>query len=89
MAASFYAYCDLVFFLQPKLDDDTVTIAFKQSLRFWFNVDCKEKLPPSQMETMQVILSHVWNDLYENVDLKPAILEATEMAALRRSLPEL
>lgn len=51
---AFYVFRLLQHFLDFTTRDDAVTIALKESLRFWFNIPCKAKLPPHQMEIMTV-----------------------------------
>lgn len=55
MAASFYVFRSLSHFLQTTADDVPLIVALKESLRFWFNIQCKSKLPDGQMEIMMVI----------------------------------
>ncbi|CAF4044221.1 unnamed protein product, partial [Adineta steineri] len=69
MSASYYVYCDLLFFLEPKVDDDSITIAIKQSVRFWFHTHCNQKLPSNQMDIMKVaafLNPAVYNELDDN-----------------------
>ncbi|CAF1685048.1 unnamed protein product [Rotaria magnacalcarata] len=54
MALSFYVFRLLSHFLESTSDDDSITIALKESLLYWFNVQCKAKLPSGQFEIMMV-----------------------------------
>ncbi|CAM4976506.1 unnamed protein product, partial [Rotaria socialis] len=54
MALSFYVFRLLSHFLEVTSGDDSITIALKQSLLYWFNVQCKAKLPSGQLEIMMV-----------------------------------
>jgi hypothetical protein len=54
MAVCFYAYRLLTHFLESSLNDDPRVIALKESLRYWFNIRFKSKLPQGQMEIMIV-----------------------------------
>ena len=55
MAASFYIFRLLSHFLQTTADNPPLIAALKESLRYWFNIQCKSKLPEGQMEIMMVI----------------------------------
>ena len=54
MALCFYTYRLLTHFLESTLKDDPHVIALKESLRYWFNIQFKSKLPQGQMEIMIV-----------------------------------
>jgi hypothetical protein len=54
MSICFHVLRLLSFFLQPKHNDHSVVIALKESLRYWFNIQCIDKLPQGQMEIMLV-----------------------------------
>ena len=54
MALSFYVFHLLSYFLESTSNDELITSSLKESLRFWFKVHCKEKLPSEQIEMMIV-----------------------------------
>ena len=54
MALSFYVFHLLCCFLESTSNDELITSSLKESLRFWFKVHCKEKLPSGQIEIMIV-----------------------------------
>lgn len=55
MSLSFRVFHLLSHFLESKPDDEPITVALKETLRFWFNKHCKTNLPHGQMEIMIVI----------------------------------
>ncbi|CAF3812608.1 unnamed protein product, partial [Rotaria sordida] len=54
MALSFYVFRLLLHYFESTSKDDKITAALKQSLRYWFNIQCKAKLPAGQIEIMMV-----------------------------------
>ncbi|CAF3996868.1 unnamed protein product [Rotaria sordida] len=54
MALSFYVFRLLLHYFESTSKDDKITAALKQSLQFWFNIQCKAKLPAGQIEIMMV-----------------------------------
>ena len=55
MAYSFLIWRFLSHFLYSTSSDEPLILALKESLRYQFNYYCNNKLPPWQLETMQVI----------------------------------
>ncbi|CAF4774925.1 unnamed protein product [Rotaria sp. Silwood2] len=54
ITSSFYIWRLLLRFLNTTSDDEPTIVALKESLRFQFNLYCNSKLPPGQLEIMQV-----------------------------------
>ncbi|CAF2843424.1 unnamed protein product, partial [Rotaria sp. Silwood2] len=54
IASSFHIWRLLLRFLNTTSDDEPTIVALKESLRFQFNLYCNSKLPPGQLEIMQI-----------------------------------
>ena len=61
LASCFIIWRLLQHFLYSTSNDKPVITALKESLRFRFNIYCKSKLPPGQLETMNVRFFYVIN----------------------------
>jgi hypothetical protein len=68
MAYAYYVHRLLSHYFQSIDDDGPITIALKQSLRFWFNVHCNEKLPAGQMDLM--LVRNLFSSFSGNITVK-------------------
>ena len=55
LLSAFYIHRLLLHYFEEATDDHPITIALKQSLKFWFDIYYRGKLPAGQMDMMVVI----------------------------------